>query len=605
MADHNRQTGDKAKGDEQYYFPPPPPGPPPVAQTQYPPQTEQFQQGQYPQHIEDPQQTQYPPKTEYPQQGQYTHDAAYNPPAGPPPIQQQPVYGAQTTSQAQPQFPPPPQHPNDKPIPDYNPADYHPAGHAYNAPPVEPQAQLSDEEKRHSKHKGWSTKMHQLGAKAAGPINAFANKMGSQAFLPSTMDKECEKAAAILLSFCSEFTNKRSRLGKREMRLTPHFLEEGAHGDGQRPVTPVDGAKSDAKRSRSRDRALVRIPRKVLTNAVGLAIFTTARIGFQFSAATGSGVLIARLPDGSWSPPSGIQVHTLGAGFLAGVDIYDCVCVINSPAALEAFMRTRVSLGSEIGVSAGPFGAGGKLDIGAGAGPYEPAEQGHSSYGKEKPAGQVPASTQPPPAVVEPTQSQTQPGVAAPGVPTDPTKLSAEGQQRPTSQHRRSSSLKSLSPVFTYIKSRGLWAGIQADGTVITERKEANHAFYGQAVSVQQILRSEGLVAQEAATLWPKATTVLLDALKKAEMRKEDGEEVIVPPAVVTPAVAHPPPAAGAYGAAGPSTGAPVQPEHAGYYKADEAVASGAIRNEELPPYQAPAAAYPGSGDQKGPNMYQ
>lgn len=46
--------------------------------------------------------------------------------------------------------------------------------------------------------------MHLLGAKAAAPINAFANKMGSQAFLPSTMDKECEKAAAILTSFCSK-----------------------------------------------------------------------------------------------------------------------------------------------------------------------------------------------------------------------------------------------------------------------------------------------------------------------------------------------------------------------------------------------------------------
>lgn len=53
-----------------------------------------------------------------------------------------------------------------------------------------------------SHHKGFSERAHELGSKAAQPINALANKMGSQAFLPSTMDKECKKAAEILASFC-------------------------------------------------------------------------------------------------------------------------------------------------------------------------------------------------------------------------------------------------------------------------------------------------------------------------------------------------------------------------------------------------------------------
>lgn len=51
-------------------------------------------------------------------------------------------------------------------------------------------------------HKGFSERVHQLGSKAAEPINALANKVGSRAFLPSSMDKECQKAAEILLSFC-------------------------------------------------------------------------------------------------------------------------------------------------------------------------------------------------------------------------------------------------------------------------------------------------------------------------------------------------------------------------------------------------------------------
>lgn len=45
---------------------------------------------------------------------------------------------------------------------------------------------------------GWVDK---LGA----PVNRLSNKLGSEAFWPTTMDKECDKAARILQSFCSRF----------------------------------------------------------------------------------------------------------------------------------------------------------------------------------------------------------------------------------------------------------------------------------------------------------------------------------------------------------------------------------------------------------------
>lgn len=45
-----------------------------------------------------------------------------------------------------------------------------------------------------------------LGNMAASPLNMLANKMGSESFLPATMDKECEKAARVLKGFCSKFS---------------------------------------------------------------------------------------------------------------------------------------------------------------------------------------------------------------------------------------------------------------------------------------------------------------------------------------------------------------------------------------------------------------
>jgi hypothetical protein len=45
---------------------------------------------------------------------------------------------------------------------------------------------------------GWADK---LGA----PVNRLTNKIGSEAFWPTTLDKESDKAARILRSFCSEY----------------------------------------------------------------------------------------------------------------------------------------------------------------------------------------------------------------------------------------------------------------------------------------------------------------------------------------------------------------------------------------------------------------
>lgn len=48
---------------------------------------------------------------------------------------------------------------------------------------------------------------------------------------------------------------------------------------------------------------------------------------------------------------------------------------------------------------------------------------------------------------------------------------------------------KRQAPVWTYIKSRGLYVGVQVDGTVIAERKGENERFYGvEKIGSAQIL---------------------------------------------------------------------------------------------------------------------
>ena len=227
-------------------------------------------------------------------------------------------------------------------------------------------------------------KVYKVVDKLGAPVNRLSNKLGSEAFWPTTLDKESDKAARILRSFC----------------------KDGFYADDEDGIPPGDKPKGKQK-------VIKKIPTQVIKNAKGLAIFTTMRTGLWVSGAGGSGILVARKADGEWSSPSGILLHTAGLGFLVGVDIYDCVVVINTEKALEAFTKVRCTLGGEISAVAGPVGMGGVLE---------------------------------------------------------------------TEIHKRQA------PIFNYLKSRGFYAGVQIDGTVIIERGDENERFYGQKLKVADIL---------------------------------------------------------------------------------------------------------------------
>lgn len=78
------------------------------------------------------------------------------------------------------------------------------------------------------------------------------------------------------------------------------------------------------------------------------------RSGLWMTGSGGSGILIARKSDGTWSPPSGIMLHTPTLSFIIGVDIYDCVLVVSNLAALETITRPRVTLGEDVSLINGP-----------------------------------------------------------------------------------------------------------------------------------------------------------------------------------------------------------------------------------------------------------
>ncbi|XEV06080.1 hypothetical protein FSHL1_011367 [Fusarium sambucinum] len=99
-----------------------------------------------------------------------------------------------------------------------------------------------------------------------------------------------------------------------------------------------------------------KIPSNVVKNARGLAIFTGFRAGMYFAGACGSGVVIARLPDGTWSSPSAFSVRSGSVGLVYGIDVYDCLCILNTAEAVDAYKKSEVNLGGAVALAAGPLG---------------------------------------------------------------------------------------------------------------------------------------------------------------------------------------------------------------------------------------------------------
>ncbi|KAG8733428.1 hypothetical protein FRC11_006315 [Ceratobasidium sp. 423] len=136
--------------------------------------------------------------------------------------------------------------------------------------------------------------------------------------LPVSLPKECEKATKILLSFVD------------------------GRNDG------LDGL----------------IPRQILEQAHGFAIFTVVKAGFLFSARAGSGIVISRLHDGTWSAPSAIGTAGMGVGGQAGAEMTDFLIVLNTRAAVKSFMSAgSLTLGGNMSLAVGPIGRNGAADV--------------------------------------------------------------------------------------------------------------------------------------------------------------------------------------------------------------------------------------------------
>lgn len=162
--------------------------------------------------------------------------------------------------------------------------------------------------------------------------------------------------------------------------------------------------------------------------------------------------------------------------------------VLHTREAVEAFTRPRWTLGAEFGVTAGPVGGGV-----SGAAALLPSNSSRTR-----------------------SRSRSRKRRNDNGDGND----GGDGKELAPRRH-------GFEPIWTYAKSRGLYAGLQADGTVIVQRPDANAAFYGErGISAERILRGQVPSGRDdgrdtgregSHPVWPEGARRLVEALRLAE----------------------------------------------------------------------------------------
>jgi lipid-binding SYLF domain-containing protein len=124
------------------------------------------------------------------------------------------------------------------------------------------------------------------------------------------------------------------------------------------PQELVDRAKSTVDRLRH-DSNLGKPVDDMLGRAKGVLIVPALwRAGFFLGGSGGTGLLVAKGPDGSWSSPAFYGIGGGSVGFQIGAEMQELMLIILTDAGLQKIMDNQVKIGGDLTFALGPVGAG-------------------------------------------------------------------------------------------------------------------------------------------------------------------------------------------------------------------------------------------------------
>jgi len=200
--------------------------------------------------------------------------------------------------------------------------------------------------------------------------------------------------------------------------------------------------------------------RGMIQQAKGVAFVRTSKMVLGFSVHFGSGIVVSRLDDGTWSAPAAIGLYGGGLGVQFGLEVADYIFILQTDAALEHFCRgDNFTLGGNVGAAV--------------------AGVGREAYGAASYNGRFCNST-----------------------------------NHTEYDEKNSEELADLAPIVAYGKSQGLYFGVSLEGSKIFTRDKINQRTYkfttGREVTGNDILTGKVPTPPEAEDLYAALHSVEL-----------------------------------------------------------------------------------------------
>ena len=213
--------------------------------------------------------------------------------------------------------------------------------------------------------------------------------------------------------------------------------------------------------------------RGMIQKAVGLAFVRASKIVLGVSVHGGSGIVIARLPDGTWSAPSAIGTWGLGLGVQFGLEVAEYIFILQTPESLDHFRRgTSFTVGGNIGAAI----------AGMGREAYGAASVGHAC------------------------------GAGAASLADLKRYKEDEYDDDESDSKNRQNSSFGIAPIVAYAKSQGLYIGVSLEGSRIFTRDDMNARAYkfatGREVTANDILSGKVATPPEAEDLYASLHSV-------------------------------------------------------------------------------------------------
>lgn len=103
-----------------------------------------------------------------------------------------------------------------------------------------------------------------------------------------------------------------------------------------------------------KDKAL---PISLISHCKGIAFLTIAKGGYVIGGRLGTGLVIAKCPNGQWSAPTAIGTAGVSWGALLGFEVVDYMIILNTDEAVTTFSGCgQLAIGAGIDVALGPLG---------------------------------------------------------------------------------------------------------------------------------------------------------------------------------------------------------------------------------------------------------